>query len=146
MGRSYGVKRKKLKNTEPNNDREASPEDQIVEQDEPHPAAKVSKTVASDDDATAEDVHAYDQLPGIPLALQDPNDKQNGVIFVLEKASLEVAKVGKGYQLLSAEDHTNFLKKNNKTLLIIGQILRIRLFLLYWIALLTKREGCGLFM
>ncbi|CAM8923988.1 unnamed protein product [Rhodiola kirilowii] len=114
MGRSYGVKRKKRKNTEPKNDREASPEDQIVEQDEPHPAAKVSKTVASDDDATAEDVHAYDQLPGIPLALQDPNDKQNGVIFVLEKASLEVAKVGKGYQLLSAEDHTNFLKKNNK--------------------------------
>ncbi|MFQ6637028.1 hypothetical protein Gotur_014058 [Gossypium turneri] len=38
----------------------------------------------------------------------------NGVIFVLEKASLEVAKVGKSFQLLNSDDHANFLRKNNK--------------------------------
>lgn len=37
-----------------------------------------------------------------------------GVIFVLEGANLEVAKVGKGYQLLNCDDHANFIKRNNK--------------------------------
>ncbi|KAM1094135.1 hypothetical protein FF1_009179 [Malus domestica] len=37
-----------------------------------------------------------------------------GAIFILEKASLEVAKVGKTYQLLNSDDHSNFLHKNKK--------------------------------
>uniref|UniRef100_A0A7N0VGD3 Ribosomal RNA small subunit methyltransferase NEP1 n=1 Tax=Kalanchoe fedtschenkoi TaxID=63787 RepID=A0A7N0VGD3_KALFE len=106
------MKGKKRKNSEAKNVREVSPEDEFVEQDEPH-AAKILKTAASDDEDVAEGTLA-DELPGIPLLPQDPKGNKNGVIFVLEKASLEVAKVGKGYQLLSAEDHTNFLKKNNK--------------------------------
>ncbi|CAM8968282.1 unnamed protein product [Rhodiola kirilowii] len=91
MGRPYGVKGKKRKIIEP----EPSPEDQAPS------SAKIPKIV--DYDALE------DQLPAIPIA-----DNKTGVIFILEKASLEVAKVGKGYQLLSADEHSNFLKKNNK--------------------------------
>ncbi|KAG2273499.1 hypothetical protein Bca52824_056054 [Brassica carinata] len=39
---------------------------------------------------------------------------QTGVILVLEKASLEVAKVRKTYQLLKSDDHANFLRKNGR--------------------------------
>lgn len=33
---------------------------------------------------------------------------------MLDGANLEIAKVGKGYQLLNCDDHANFLKRNNK--------------------------------
>ena len=36
------------------------------------------------------------------------------VVFVLEGASLEVAKVGKSYELLNADDHAGFLRRHNK--------------------------------
>eukprot|EP00850_Spirogloea_muscicola_P004958 SM000022S07172 [mRNA] locus=s22:290974:292973:+ [translate_table: standard] len=36
------------------------------------------------------------------------------VIFILEKASLEAAKVGKTYQLLNCDDHANFLRKHKR--------------------------------
>ncbi|KAK2393003.1 ribosomal RNA small subunit methyltransferase NEP1 [Trifolium repens] len=36
------------------------------------------------------------------------------LLLQLEKASLEVAKVGKTYQLLNSDEHANFLLKNNK--------------------------------
>mmetsp|Transcript_25357 Transcript_25357/g.70942 ORF Transcript_25357/g.70942 Transcript_25357/m.70942 type:complete len:230 (-) Transcript_25357:40-729(-) len=39
---------------------------------------------------------------------------QRGVIFVLENACLETAKVGKGYALLNCDDHANFLRKHGK--------------------------------
>jgi rRNA small subunit pseudouridine methyltransferase Nep1 len=37
-----------------------------------------------------------------------------GVYFVLEGASLEVAKVGKQYELLNCDDHVSFLKRHGK--------------------------------
>ncbi|KAK1302898.1 hypothetical protein QJS10_CPB12g00232 [Acorus calamus] len=37
-----------------------------------------------------------------------------GITFVLERASLEVAKVGKKYQLLNSDDHPNFLRKHGR--------------------------------
>eukprot|EP00899_Mesostigma_viride_P000045 jgi/Mesvir1/10040/Mv20033-RA.1 len=37
-----------------------------------------------------------------------------GLIFILEKASLECAKVGKTYQLLNCDDHANFLRKHKR--------------------------------
>lgn len=40
--------------------------------------------------------------------------KQQGVIFVLENASLETAKVGKGYYLLNCDDHAGFLRRHDK--------------------------------
>ncbi|GBG61519.1 hypothetical protein CBR_g21861, partial [Chara braunii] len=44
----------------------------------------------------------------------DSGDGQAGVIFVLEKASLEAAKVGKNYQLLNCDDHASFLRKHKR--------------------------------
>ena len=40
--------------------------------------------------------------------------RQSGVIFVLEGANLEVAKVGKSYELLNCDDHANFLRRHGK--------------------------------
>ncbi|WJX21861.1 rRNA small subunit pseudouridine methyltransferase Nep1 [Trifolium repens] len=55
------------------------------------------------------------ELVGIPIAPPtEKNSEKPGVIFILEKASLEVAKVGKTYQLLNSDEHANFLLKNNK--------------------------------
>lgn len=55
------------------------------------------------------------ELEGIPMAPAEINPKNGpGAIFILEKASLEVAKVGKTYQLLNSDEHSNFLRKNNK--------------------------------
>lgn len=34
--------------------------------------------------------------------------------FVLEGANLEVAKVGKNYELLNCDDHISFLKRHGK--------------------------------
>ncbi|XP_057861247.1 uncharacterized protein LOC131069731 [Cryptomeria japonica] len=42
------------------------------------------------------------------------NNSDGGVVFVLLKASLEVGKVGKIYQLLNCDDHVHFLKKNKQ--------------------------------
>lgn len=36
------------------------------------------------------------------------------VTFVLEGANLEVAKVGKSYELLNCDDHSNFLRRHDK--------------------------------
>ncbi|KAM1306774.1 hypothetical protein ACFX2H_009114 [Malus domestica] len=55
------------------------------------------------------------ELEGILLAPAEINPKSGpGAIFILEKAYLEVAKVGKTYQLLNSDDHSNFLRKNKK--------------------------------
>ncbi|MCH99177.1 putative ribosomal RNA small subunit methyltransferase NEP1 [Trifolium medium] len=42
------------------------------------------------------------------------NSDRPCIIFILERASLEVAKVGKTYQLLNSDELANFLCKNNK--------------------------------
>eukprot|EP00244_Chara_vulgaris_P010932 TRINITY_DN5178_c0_g2_i1.p1 TRINITY_DN5178_c0_g2~~TRINITY_DN5178_c0_g2_i1.p1 ORF type:complete len:254 (-),score=28.67 TRINITY_DN5178_c0_g2_i1:355-1014(-) len=44
----------------------------------------------------------------------DSGAGQPGVIFVLEKASLEAAKVGKNYQLLNCDEHASFLRKHKR--------------------------------
>ncbi|MCD9558804.1 hypothetical protein HAX54_016424 [Datura stramonium] len=54
-----------------------------------------------------------DLLDGIPVVSTDQSTK-HGVIFIIERASLEIAKIGKTYQLLNSDEHSNFLKKNNR--------------------------------
>lgn len=56
---------------------------------------------------------------GIELA--DPQQEEaaaaaqkHAVYFVLEEANLEVAKVGKNYELLNCDDHASFLRKHGK--------------------------------
>ena len=41
-------------------------------------------------------------------------DSTGGYTFVLEKATLETAKIGKGYALLNCDDHANFIKRHGK--------------------------------
>jgi rRNA small subunit pseudouridine methyltransferase Nep1 len=55
------------------------------------------------------------ELVGLP-ALPTIKKGGEGVIFILEKASLEVAKVGKTYQLLNVDDHGHFLRKHKQDL------------------------------
>ncbi|KAK6923414.1 Ribosomal biogenesis, methyltransferase, EMG1/NEP1 [Dillenia turbinata] len=64
-----------------------------------------------DDEKRVEEATAdLDEVPGIPVVLPQQDSKSN-VIFVLEKASLEVGKVGK---LWNSDDHANFLRRNGK--------------------------------
>ncbi|MED6222404.1 hypothetical protein PIB30_064103 [Stylosanthes scabra] len=52
-------------------------------------------------------------LSGIPVS-PCYRDSKGGVYFVLEKASLVAAYVGKRYQILNPDEHANFLQRNNK--------------------------------
>ncbi|XP_057983828.1 uncharacterized protein LOC131168429 [Malania oleifera] len=101
MVRHYRMKGHKRKQREDKYDREEM--EQIIEED--------NETTDTHNEQKAEEV--VDELPGIPVVLQDQNSKA-GAVFVLERASLEVAKVGKSYQILSSDDHSNFLRRNNK--------------------------------
>ena len=49
-----------------------------------------------------------------PIADVDNSAAERRFVFVLEKASLETAKIGKGYQLLNCDDHANFLRRNGR--------------------------------
>jgi rRNA small subunit pseudouridine methyltransferase Nep1 len=40
--------------------------------------------------------------------------EKQSVIFILENANLETAKVGKNYELLNCDDHTSFLKRHKR--------------------------------
>ncbi|XP_074276775.1 uncharacterized protein LOC141600436 [Silene latifolia] len=104
MPRPFAVKHgKKRKKREENYDRDEIEKEGSPEIDGVDPTAE--------DNRVADDV--VNDLPGIPITISNQSNK-SGAIFVLERASLEVAKVGKTYQILNSEDHANFLKKHNK--------------------------------
>lgn len=124
MVRPYAIKgRKRKKNKTERYDKEEGEEENAgfveeieEEEGEKEGAEKKLKSGVTDSDEEKAEAAAQ-ELSGIPVNLneQQGNDKNNpGVIFILEKASLEVAKVGKSYQLLNSEDHANFLRKNNR--------------------------------
>ncbi|XP_076930800.1 uncharacterized protein LOC143595740 [Bidens hawaiensis] len=121
MVRPYAVKgRKRKKNKTERYDKEEENQGFVEESKEDNGGTqkkKLKSVVTESDEDIAE--AAAEELAGIPVNLNqgdgNGNDKNSqGVIFILEKASLEVAKVGKSYQLLNSEDHANFLKKNNR--------------------------------
>ncbi|XP_035544168.1 ribosomal RNA small subunit methyltransferase nep-1 isoform X2 [Juglans regia] len=116
MVRSYAVKGKKRKKREEVYDREEEQEEQVAEQ--PVQDAKrdvIEKTSNSAEEAEeGKEKEVVNELQGIPITPSHQNADKAGVIFILEKASLEVAKVGKSYQLLNSDDHSNFLRKNNR--------------------------------
>ncbi|CAO2831619.1 unnamed protein product [Amaranthus hypochondriacus] len=105
MTRPFAVKAgKKRKRKEAKYDKE---EVELMNEEEP----TVTTSVIEEDEKVVDDV--VKDLPGIPITISDQNSR-SGAIFVLERASLEVAKVGKTYQILNSEDHSNFLRKHNK--------------------------------
>lgn len=102
MVRPYAIKgRKRKKNITERYDKEEEEEESlgfVEEEGEKEGAIKKLKAgVTESDEEKAED--AAQELAGIPVNLNEQqmgNDKNApGVIFILEKASLEVAKVGK---------------------------------------------------
>ncbi|KAH8966230.1 hypothetical protein BDL97_03G014100 [Sphagnum fallax] len=62
----------------------------------------------------AEEAPGPSSVPDATAPVPAPSTEDGGVIFMLEKASLEAAKVGKNYQLLNCEDHATFLKKHKR--------------------------------
>ncbi|XP_021714095.1 ribosomal RNA small subunit methyltransferase nep-1-like [Chenopodium quinoa] len=109
MPRPLGVKAgKKRKKREEKYDKEEEEQVEMVQEDVPD-AATIDE--AAEDDKVAEDL--ADDIPGIPVTITEQKS-QPGAVFVLERASLEVAKVGKTYQILNSEDHANFLMKHKK--------------------------------
>uniref|UniRef100_A0A1J3J7G6 Ribosomal RNA small subunit methyltransferase NEP1 n=1 Tax=Noccaea caerulescens TaxID=107243 RepID=A0A1J3J7G6_NOCCA len=117
MTRPYGIKVNKRKERAERYDKE---EDEEEEQskfelkqkaEESVKKAKRESTSKAEEEDDEESEEESDDDVGIPIVLADPKPEKPGVIFVLEKASLEVAKVGKTYQLLNSEDHASFLKK-----------------------------------
>jgi len=104
MVRPFAIKGRKRKQREENYDRE-----DIEELTEEAKAGTEETENVQDED---KEVGTHD-LAGIPIQPFDQKT-QTGAIFILEKASLEVAKVGKTYQLLNSDDHANFLRRNNK--------------------------------
>lgn len=109
MVRPFAVKGKKRKKTE-KYDRD---DDGDVDGESTALAKKPTVEKELDEEESAkEDFH---ELEGIPVVPRDPKtDNKAGVIFILERATLEVAKVGKNYQLLNSDDHSNFLRRNNR--------------------------------
>lgn len=94
MGRAYKMKGQKRKKKEEKYDREEEEPEQLVENDTPQPSKKV-KTEGSESEKEEKLETVVDDMPGIPIVRVDTGSKKPGVIFVLEKASLEIAKVGK---------------------------------------------------
>ncbi|KAF5737646.1 putative Nucleolar essential protein [Tripterygium wilfordii] len=121
MVRSYGVKVHKRKKREENYDKE---EDEVEEQSIQAAKKKaltstkqdedVEKKAREDESKEEEEEAPLEVLEGIPAGPSDQKALKRGVIFVLERASLEVGKVGKSYQLLNSDEHANFLRRNNK--------------------------------
>ncbi|XP_076915642.1 uncharacterized protein LOC143575071 [Bidens hawaiensis] len=120
MVRPYAVKgRKRKKNKTERYDKEEEEEKnqgfvEELEEDNGTQKKKLKSVATESDEDKDKAESAAEELAGIPVNLNDNDKNGQGVIFILEKASLEVAKVGKSYQLLNSEDHANFLKKNNR--------------------------------
>lgn len=87
------MKGQKRKKKEEKYDREEEPE-QLVENVSPQPSKRV-KTDGSESEKEEKAETVVDDMPGIPIAPMDTGNNKQRVIFVLEKASLEIAKVGK---------------------------------------------------
>ncbi|OAY43306.1 ribosomal RNA small subunit methyltransferase nep-1 [Manihot esculenta] len=125
MVRPYAMKGQKRKKREERYDKE---EDEVEEQSlerakkplvaetktETEMPTKTSGKEEEKDDEEEELEEQAHVMVGIPITPSDSKTKKPGVTFVLERASLEVAKVGKSYQILNSDDHANFLRKNNK--------------------------------
>ncbi|KAM3226871.1 hypothetical protein ACQJBY_059069 [Aegilops geniculata] len=110
MGRPYAVKGKKKRKLEGGEASRAPPVDaEAVEQE-----VKENEEVM-EGEAAAEEAFAEEVGDGIPIVPRPVDSKRRpGAIFVLERACLEVGKVGKGMQILNSDDHANYLRKQNR--------------------------------
>ncbi|KAG6513276.1 ribosomal RNA small subunit methyltransferase nep-1-like isoform X1 [Zingiber officinale] len=109
MVRPYAVKGRKLKRRRVE---EPSPTEEEMVEDVSDEGERETGVEVEEDERRAEE--ALDKTPVLPITGPVDRAKRPGVIFVLEKACLEVGKVGKNFQILNSDDHTNYLKKQNR--------------------------------
>lgn len=99
--RPYGIKVNKRKERQERYDKEEDEQpkfEQKQKAEESFKKAKKESTSKAEEISEEKEVveEAGDDIDeGIPIVLSDPKTEKPGVVFVLEKASLEVAKVGK---------------------------------------------------
>ncbi|KAF7149617.1 hypothetical protein RHSIM_Rhsim02G0223300 [Rhododendron simsii] len=82
--------------------------DEVEKRKEDDSVGVVTKDNEEDDDCSLVPLFA-----GIPLAPSIRNPKPPRVTFVVEKASLVPAYVGRSYHILNPEEHADFLRKKN---------------------------------
>lgn len=93
MVRAYKMKGQKRKKKEEKYDK--GEEFERLDERVAPPSPKKVKTEGSESEKEEKMEPVTDEMPGIPIVPVDTGSKKPGVIFVLEKASLEIAKVGK---------------------------------------------------
>jgi len=116
MGRSYAAKgRKKKRKLHEAAASDAGPPAEEAEE-LPLPEEAGGEDQGKDEEAAAgEEEKEHAAVEGLPIAPRPVDGKRRpGAIFVLEKACLEVGKVGKTMQILNSDDHANYLRKQNR--------------------------------
>jgi len=116
MGRPYAVKgRKKKRKVDEAAASDAAPPAEEAEE-LPLPEEAGGEDQGKDDEAAAgEEEKEHAAVEGLPIVPRPVDGKRlPGAIFVLEKACLEVGKVGKTMQILNSDDHANYLRKQNR--------------------------------
>ncbi|KAJ8479530.1 hypothetical protein OPV22_023257 [Ensete ventricosum] len=116
MVRPYGVKGRKLKKRKVE---ETAPVEEVEEESPSDDGEAVGVEEETGNGAEIADNkkrvdETVNQMPGIPITASVDKTTLPGVIFVLEKACLEVGKVGKNFQILNSDDHANYLKKQHR--------------------------------
>jgi len=116
MGRSYAAKgRKKKRKLHEAAASDAGPPAEEAEE-LPLPEEAGGEDQGKDEEAAAgEEEKEHAAVEGLPIVPRPVDGKRlPGAIFVLEKACLEVGKVGKTMQILNSDDHANYLRKQNR--------------------------------
>lgn len=106
MVRPYAVKGRKRRKKEEKYD--TAEVDESSEEETPN-------KVEDEEEPPTQHEEKEETAPETSLSTQPSRTMSStGAIFILEKASLEIAKVGKEYQLLNSDDHSHFLRRNNR--------------------------------
>ncbi|XP_078149242.1 nucleolar essential protein-like protein [Carex rostrata] len=122
MVRPYAVKwqkkqdkKRKLEETMASTHGEEEEEEEEEEELEEKQQKVAEEAEEDEEDDDEEAAAAADDVAGLPVVARPigGSKKKKGVIFVLERACLEVGKVGKNFQILNSDDHSNYLRKQN---------------------------------
>ncbi|CAD6251080.1 unnamed protein product [Miscanthus lutarioriparius] len=117
MGRPYGLKgrKKKRKLEEAAASDAAPPAEEVEELPPPEEAGGEEKGNEEEEEQAAAGGEGHAAVDGLPILPRMVDGKrQPGAIFVLERACLDVGKVGKTMQILNSDDHANYLRKQNR--------------------------------
>ncbi|KAJ4808096.1 Ribosomal RNA small subunit methyltransferase NEP1 [Rhynchospora pubera] len=119
MVRPYAVKWRKKQDKKRKLEEKEEEEEEEEEELEDNEQKEVEEEEEEEKDEDKEVAEAAaDEIAGLPVVARpidgSKKKKKKGVIFVLEKACLEVGKVGKTFQILNSDDHSNYLRKQNR--------------------------------